>query len=893
MKKLRKKLLTFLLAAAMFIAAVPAFLGLTGKQVQAATATASFNTFSGLKSAVEGLDYKKTSSLTAVITGNITFTNHIYLQRNTSVTILVNNGVTMNTGVYSILGNVHATLTLGDASHNGTITSRMAKDDSLQASHGIRAKDDIIAMMRDGGTLNINGGSYDGGGTSNNGWGLFYGHEGSTVNFRAGMIHACHCAIQVTRGQFIMTGGTISDTYGDAVVLGESAGRVMDRGKVTASVTGGTIEQFAYSGIWLTHAEQITLDFTGGTIRNRKTETSALNTEGAAIEIDRYACGYANGNSTVKNKQTTVTMGGSASISGCPRGVFVQKCAHRDDRNCRNKFILTGNATITGCVQGAGIRLPYGVANDDLFDMTGGTISGTGHFGAVKNDATGTARISGGLVINNPSYGINNRGTVYISGTADVEKNGTDPSCGGCGCYHDGSLFSVTGTYGSRSNVGDYIYLASDSRFVTTGSMDSPVWVRPNSYWNGRKVIGTDSTAHASAQQGASGLYPCTGWRLRANGSDVVLNNTRIVTFHGWDGGVISSREYPYGSTVTEAAHPASYEHDHKIYSFKNWNPAFNPVCTADADYYPVADITPIKYTVKFIGYDGMTVLRTGQYVWGEPVYAPTAPTGFEINRWLYTFTGWSPAFTDGSGCTGDATYYAQYTKEYLGVAPIISYNGTELTGDTDIPFTGKWLNKTRMKSMKDFTATDPDNDVASFVIRDEADTSDLFTGTGTNELFTIKKPQFPDEGIHVYPAVAADSLGNVTRRNLTLRTDFTPPYLTGDPGTEGEAGQSGLTDEIRWNVYKITGDKVIQTASDDLSGITKVCVYLWSDQEHPIKTVNHAPYTVTVKVEDYPTEMAFVIKTWDQAGNMASKCMVNPDNMHVRIQPYIPRQGV
>ena len=75
MKKLKKKLLTFLLAAAMFIAAVPAFLGLTGKQVQAKSITSSYNSFSALKSAIEGLGYG--NSLTAVITGNITFTDHI------------------------------------------------------------------------------------------------------------------------------------------------------------------------------------------------------------------------------------------------------------------------------------------------------------------------------------------------------------------------------------------------------------------------------------------------------------------------------------------------------------------------------------------------------------------------------------------------------------------------------------------------------------------------------------------------------------------------------------------------------------------------------------------------------------------------------------------------
>jgi len=68
-------------------------------------------------------------------------------------------------------------------------------------------------------------------------------------------------------------------------------------------------------------------------------------------------------------------------------------------------------------------------------------------------------------------------------------------------------------------------------------------------------------------------------------------------------------------------------------------------------------------YTVTFVDYDG-TVISTGTYHYGDTISVPSNPSRPSDNTYNYTFTGWDKDVS--STCTGNVTYTAQYSSEYI-----------------------------------------------------------------------------------------------------------------------------------------------------------------------------------------------------------------------------------
>ena len=107
------------------------------------------------------------------------------------------------------------------------------------------------------------------------------------------------------------------------------------------------------------------------------------------------------------------------------------------------------------------------------------------------------------------------------------------------------------------------------------------------------------------------------------------------------------------GATPTKAGDAAN------TYTFSGWSPSITAV-TGEATY--TAQYTPTirTFTVTFKDYDG-TVLKTAVLAYGAtPTASDPVRATDEVNRKIYTFSGWSPAI---STVTADATYTATYSE--------------------------------------------------------------------------------------------------------------------------------------------------------------------------------------------------------------------------------------
>lgn len=145
-------------------------------------------------------------------------------------------------------------------------------------------------------------------------------------------------------------------------------------------------------------------------------------------------------------------------------------------------------------------------------------------------------------------------------------------------------------------------------------------------------------------------------------------NATATIEFRDWDGGLIHSCEYAYGSAVTEPDAPIRLADETYTYRFVGWD---HPVeaCFGGAVYTAVYEKEYINYTVIFRDWDG-TVISEATYHYGDPVNPPASPVRAEDDNYTYQFVGWSPSVT---ACNGNREYSAVYeatAKLHPTIAP-------------------------------------------------------------------------------------------------------------------------------------------------------------------------------------------------------------------------------
>jgi hypothetical protein len=154
------------------------------------------------------------------------------------------------------------------------------------------------------------------------------------------------------------------------------------------------------------------------------------------------------------------------------------------------------------------------------------------------------------------------------------------------------------------------------------------------------------------------------------------------VTWLDEDGTELDSETYIYGELPSYKDDPPTKEADDEFtYTFIGWEPEIVEV-TKDATYKAVYDSTRNYYTVTWLDEDGVTVLDSERYTFGEtPTFKLGTPTKDATDEFSYTFAGWDPEVV---AVTEDAEYVATFTPVTRSYTVIWeNYDGTELDKET------------------------------------------------------------------------------------------------------------------------------------------------------------------------------------------------------------------
>ena len=171
------------------------------------------------------------------------------------------------------------------------------------------------------------------------------------------------------------------------------------------------------------------------------------------------------------------------------------------------------------------------------------------------------------------------------------------------------------------------------------------------------------------------------------------------VTWKNEDGTVLETDENVTYGTKPEynGKTPVKASNGRYVYEFSGWTPSVSAV-RADTTYtatYKSQQTTPTpvpSFTVTWKNEDG-TVLETDENVaYGtKPEYNGSTPVKWATAKYVYQFTGWTPAV---SAVTKDTTYTATFKSTELTPTPVPAFtvvwknaDGTVLETDQNVPF--------------------------------------------------------------------------------------------------------------------------------------------------------------------------------------------------------------
>ena len=168
---------------------------------------------------------------------------------------------------------------------------------------------------------------------------------------------------------------------------------------------------------------------------------------------------------------------------------------------------------------------------------------------------------------------------------------------------------------------------------------------------------GETPTKQADAQY----TYSFNGWdaELVAVTGETTYNATFSSTVNNYtitwlldDGTKIDEQSVAYGTTPS---HTDAHKDNTAQYTitFVGWDKAFAAV-TGDETYTAVFDSVVNRYTVIFYFEDGVTVLDSKEWKYGEMPSTSLIPSLPATPKYTYTFAGWSPELTP---VTGNASY--------------------------------------------------------------------------------------------------------------------------------------------------------------------------------------------------------------------------------------------
>ena len=188
---------------------------------------------------------------------------------------------------------------------------------------------------------------------------------------------------------------------------------------------------------------------------------------------------------------------------------------------------------------------------------------------------------------------------------------------------------------------------------------------------NGADTLQSTSVAYGSIpeytgetptkQSDAQYSYSFNGWDAELvevtgettyNATFISTVNTYTITWLMDDGTKIDEQSVAYGTTPS---HTDAHKDNTAQYTitFVGWDKAFAAV-TGDETYTAVFDSVVNRYTVIFYFEDGVTVLDSKEWKYGEMPSTSLIPSLPATAKYTYTFEGWSPELQP---VTGNAAY--------------------------------------------------------------------------------------------------------------------------------------------------------------------------------------------------------------------------------------------
>ena len=140
---------------------------------------------------------------------------------------------------------------------------------------------------------------------------------------------------------------------------------------------------------------------------------------------------------------------------------------------------------------------------------------------------------------------------------------------------------------------------------------------------------------------------------------EAVYTDLNIITWMDYDGSVLHQDYLANGGMLDVYPDPDRPSTAEWSYSFTGWTPAVVTQVSGNADYTAVYDSAKVQYYVRFSDDEDNELPESGMYNYGTNVsgIAPTTPTKAPTEEFTYTFTGWSPAFTDQTVVTRNLYY--------------------------------------------------------------------------------------------------------------------------------------------------------------------------------------------------------------------------------------------
>lgn len=152
--------------------------------------------------------------------------------------------------------------------------------------------------------------------------------------------------------------------------------------------------------------------------------------------------------------------------------------------------------------------------------------------------------------------------------------------------------------------------------------------------------------------------------------------NKYDVAFQNADGTTLKTIKVVNGDMPTYTGDtPTKADDNDYAYVFSGWTPSFAPI-TKNTTYMATYKSLK-KYTITFENYDGTVLQKERVAETRTPSYNGSSPQRQTDERYIYTFSGWSPNVT---AVTKDQTYKAQYsTTDVLYKITFVDENNSVL----------------------------------------------------------------------------------------------------------------------------------------------------------------------------------------------------------------------